>query len=233
MSWSKQGRIYLSGSEAPFSSEHLANGTVAWSQHLEDEFFERVRGKAAQQARDILAQAQAEAETLKQQAYQEGLAKGRREARQEKDKMHQAFSRKFDGFLAALETEKTGILDSYKQDIVAFIALAVSKIVQQELDQKRREVLHNLLCEALELVDRERDISLSVNPEDQDLVQELMDQVQLKYPRLEHWQVKSTTKIQPGGVVVETAGSQIDNTIDSLWKAVNEVLEQLAINGES
>lgn len=232
MSWSKQGRIYLSGSETPFTSEHLGNGTVAWSQHLEDEFFDRVRGKAAQQAREILAQAQTEAEVIKEKAYQEGLSRARQEARQETEQLRQEFTRRVEGFLEGLEGQKSRILDSYKQDIVAFISLAIAKIVQQELDEKRQEVLLKVLGESLELVDREREVSLSVHPKDKDLVQELMDHIQLQHPKLEHWQVKTTDNIQPGGVVVETAGSQIDNTIESRWKAVSEVLDQLAINGE-
>jgi len=232
MSWSKQGRIYLSGSETPFSCEHLSSGTVAWSQHLEDEFFDRVRDKAALRARDILAQAQAEAEEIKEKAYREGLEQGRQEASREADMMRQELSGKFEAFLSGLEEDKSGLMEKYKQDIVAFISLAVNKVVQQELDENRCEVLRNLLNEALELVDREREVTLSVNPEDGDLVRELMEQARARYPRLEHWQIKTTTKVQPGGVVLETAGSRIDNTIENRWEAVNEVLGQLAINGE-
>jgi flagellar assembly protein FliH len=232
MSWSKQGRIYLSGNQTPFSCEHLSNGTVAWSQHLEDEFFERVREKAALRAREILAQAQDEAEAIKDRAYREGLARGRQEAGREAERMRQELSERFEAFLSGLDQDKTSLMERYKQDIVSFISLAVNKVVQQELDENRCEVLRNLLNEALELVDREREVTLSVNPEDGDLVRELMEQARAGYPRLEHWQIKTTPKVQPGGVVLETAGSRIDNTIENRWQAVNEVLDQLAINGD-
>jgi flagellar assembly protein FliH len=71
-----------------------------------------------------------------------------------------------------------------------------------------------------------------VNPEDEAAVKDILVTTQQRHSGLEVWSVKGDPSINPGGLVVESVDGMVDNTIESRYALVDQILEQLELPGD-
>lgn len=195
----------------------------AWDEATQAQYLEDVRARAEATARDILAQAMAEAERLREAAHAEGLAEGRAQAMAELE----AERARLGQLTAALHEELRTQLQARQEahDALArrLLILAVEKATGLLLAAERQEVLERLFHEAQERLRGDDTVTVRVHPEDVARMEDLLRGLPADRPV----RVRPDPAMVLGGVRLETEGAVVDNTVDERLRQVLEVLQQL------
>lgn len=231
---SKWGTIYMGPARSDERQLHQVEGarSMQWDETTEADYMQRVNARAAQRAGEILAQARADAERLKQQAMQDGYNEGLQQAQRELEEFQQTMSDSVSGVLGAIQGQCSGIFSRWRQDLVTLLRVSVQRAVGLELDQNRMAILEALLVKAVETLDSQRKLTVRVNPEDEPAVQDILVATQQRHPNLEAWSVKGDPGIAPGGLVVESRDGMVDNTMETRYALVDQILAQLLLPGD-
>lgn len=192
--------------------------------------------RARQQAEQLLAVAQTEAEQLKQQATAQGLAEGRRQGvAQGSEQGRQA------GQQLALNEHRTQLQQAMQALSAAMIALnesradlessALAEVVQLAISIAARvtkrqglidpAVLTENLQEAMKLVVKSADVRIAIHPSQRRTLDSALPELRLQWPNLAHVQVVEDASLTPGGCRVYAEQGQIDADL-------NEQLDRIA-----
>lgn len=190
--------------------------------------------KAQQQAEQLLAAAQAEAEAMKIQAHADGLASGKKDGlaqgkaegtkvgqKQAHDQVYKEQSQKLTEVLQALTEASAQIDGSMRQLIeradaeVLPLALTISRKVTKRLGDLDPRVVEANMREAIRLVMNKHNVRININPEQRLLIEELIVKLQQQWPQMEHVSLVDDANIAPGGCRVTTAGGEIDADLDA------------------
>lgn len=203
---------------------------------VEARFWERLRAKATAKAQAIIAEAMAEAERIRVTAREEGYAKGHAEghaaataaaeAQAEAELARMAAS--FGGMVETLTGERDRLWHLQREEFLTLLRLAVERTVNVSIDFRRQEILANLLHEALEAIDAKAEPTLTVHPEDEALLRELLVRVQAERPTLARVTVRLNPEFIPGSLFLEYPEGLVDNTIASRFAEVEAVFAHLA-----
>jgi flagellar assembly protein FliH len=200
-------------------------------EEVEAQFWERVRGKAKAKASEIMGQAMVEAERIKAKAQEDGHAAGVAAAEQQIQTELAQMSASLGKVLESVAAERKTLWTAYRQDLVTLLRLAVERTIGASLAGRRQEILAGLLDEALELVDARESLTLTVHPDDEPLVRELMARAVTDHPGVGRFQVRSNAALLPGSVSLESRDGLVDNTVASRFEAVETLFAQLAAGG--
>ena len=201
---------------------------LIWDAATNDEYLNRVKEKAREAAKEIKMLAELEAEALRATAKHDGYAEGLAQAQETVDQHIKDISTQAENLLAQLGAQGNTIFEDRRQDIIGLIKLAVSKTLKVELDEKRTASLEALMREALDRIEAQRQLEIRCSPDEVAELEEFIRTIQERNSALKYWTVKGDPAIQSGGVVVEAAGGKVDNTIDTRWKSVEPLFDQLA-----
>jgi flagellar assembly protein FliH len=196
-----------------------------WNDETEARYMEQVRERAQQMARDILAQALAEAEQIRRQAREEGLA----EAREEIQARARAEAVRVSDFLgamqAALEGEKERVFSEHKKALFQVLRLAFEKTLGVMLAEDRQNVLQTLFVEAVSQLQTTSCITVHVCNDDLDLARELIESTRQSRPDLPELRVCPCAELELGGVRIESGDGLVDNSVASRFEQVRAILE--------
>jgi len=210
---------------------------------VEARFWERLRAKATAKAQAILAEAMAEADRLRETARQEGYAAGHAEGRADADAAaaeaaaaaaaeHEAtldhLGASFGAMAEALTNERARVWDLQRDEFLTLLRLAVERTVNVAIDARREEILAALLHEALEAIDAKAEPTLTVHPEDEALLRELLTRAKAERPALARVSVRVNPALVPGSVYLEYPEGLVDNTIASRFAEVEAIFAHLA-----
>ncbi len=228
------GTIFMGPSRTDERQLHQVEGarSMQWDEATEAAYMERVRVRATQHAAEIMEQARQEAEELRAKAMQEGYDAGLAQAQRELETFQATMSESVSGVLSAIQGQCSGIFSRWRQDIVTLLRAAVQRAVELEISEERAVILENLLVNAVETLDSQRMLTVRVNPEDEQAVADILTATQQRYPGLEAWSVKADPAIGPGGLVVESRDGMVDNTLETRYALVDQILKQITIPGE-
>ena len=179
----------------------------------------RPKRSDAEEVMDVLAQAQAEAEQLRDAAIAEGFAAGRADA------------------LAALEPALAALVqaveDVREQQLQAAdelerraveLGLALAKkVVGGTLEVKPEKVIDTVTGALRGIVERERVIVL-VNPDDLEIVREAMEGIRASLGGMEHCVVEAERRVGRGGCLVRTPVGDIDARVETKLERAAEVV---------
>lgn len=199
--------------------------TLTWNTETEDHYMEQVRQRAQQMAKDILAQALAEAEQIRARAQAEGFAAGQEQA----NSMAQAETAKVCSFMdtiqAAMVAEKERIYSEHKQSLFQILRLAFEKTLGVMLDEQREQVLNTLFEEAVSQLQAKTCITVHVCAEDLELAKSLADQTREKRSDLPELRICASLDLAPGGVRIESGDGLVDNSIAARFEQVRAILD--------
>eukprot|EP00831_Metopus_contortus_P010844 TRINITY_DN14259_c0_g3_i1.p1 TRINITY_DN14259_c0_g3~~TRINITY_DN14259_c0_g3_i1.p1 ORF type:complete len:262 (-),score=82.36 TRINITY_DN14259_c0_g3_i1:157-942(-) len=201
---------------------------LTWDSATNEEYLNRVKEKAREAAKEIKMLAELEAEALCATATHEGFAEGMAQAQATVDQHILDISTQAEALLAQLGAQGNTIFEARRQDIIGLIKLAVRKTLKVELDEKRTASLEALMSEALDRIEAQRQLEIKCHPDDVEELEIFVRTIQERNPALKYWSVKGDAAIKTGGVVVEAAGAKVDNTVDTRWKSVEPLFDQLA-----
>ena len=204
--------------------------SMIWNNETEDRYMEQVRQRAQQMAKEILAQALAEAEAIRAGARDEGFAAGKLEA----GTLVQAEKAKVGAFLDTLETallaEKERVYAEHKQCLFQILRLAFEKTLGVMLDEQREQVLITLFEEAVSQLQANTCITVHVCQADFDLATALARQSREKRTDLPEVRIRISAGLEPGGVRVESGDGLVDNSITARFEQVRAILDGFTDN---
>ncbi|GKT33137.1 hypothetical protein ADUPG1_002403, partial [Aduncisulcus paluster] len=178
-----------------------------WNEDTDREYYERVKAKAQNMAKEIIAKAMTEAEQIRANAQAEGYSAGQQQA--------------------AIQNQSHNVMMAQSADAISLVFMVIEKTLAVEMEARRQEILASLLDDALNRIDSMTQLVIKVSPADSEIIGPLLEQARTEHPDLDKWRVKADPAIDNGGVIVEAADAMIENTVTSRWEGVQEILGQL------
>jgi flagellar assembly protein FliH len=168
---------------------------------------------------DVLAEARAEAEQIRQAARNEGYASGRADA-----------IASLEPALAAL-TQAIGDVQDQQAEMASELerravelGLALSKkIVGVTLGLDPEKVIEAVAGALRGIVERER-VTVLVNPDDLEIVREAMDGLRASLGGIEHCVVEAERRVGRGGCIVRTPVGDVDARVETKLERAGEVV---------
>lgn len=226
------GRVILGsgqGGEAETTiSELESRRSPMHFEEVEQQFWERVRDKAKAKASEIITQAMAEGERIKAKAQEDGYAAGVAAAENQIQTELAQMSATLTKVLESVAVERKTLWADYRQDFVTLLKLAAERTISVSIDARRQEILASLLNESLDLIDAKDCLTLTVHPDDEPFLRELMARAGTERPGLEHFQVRTNPALLPGSVSLECADGLVDNSIADRFASVETIFANLA-----
>ena len=153
---------------------------------------------------------------LQQQAYQEGFAAGMKDGRAESH----AIAQRMQSMLGALHHAMSQFEEAMAQEIMD-LALDIARQMVRSSLQTEPALLLAVVREAIQsLPQAYQRPTLMVNPEDAQLVRDLLTQ---EYQG-EVWRIIEDPHMERGGCRIETSTSEIDARIESRWQRIVSAL---------
>jgi flagellar assembly protein FliH len=173
----------------------------------------------AEAVMDVLAQAQAEAEALREAARAEGYAAGRAEASAALEPAFAALS------LAAeqVRAEQVAAAEALERRAVELGLALAQKVVAGALAVEPERVIEAVQGALRGIVERER-ITVLVNPDDMDLVSGAMEDVRASLGGIEHCVVEAERRVSRGGCIVRTPVGDVDARVETKLERAGEVV---------
>ncbi len=186
------------------------------------------RGGAASGATEsMIAQAQREADAIRRQAHDEGLASAMQAAEQV---VHEKVSQQLSTLMPALreavesiEHAKAQWLLQWERAAVRVATAIAGRVVRRQIEQEPQITL-TLIREALELAAGSAEIRLHLHPDDVTALGQQVRQVIGELARIGQPQIVSDPQIVRGGCRVETRFGVIDQQFDAQLARIEEEL---------
>ena len=167
-----------------------------------------------------LAQAEADADTLRAQAREQGLREGREEALAMMTPALEALSQAAEA-VQADQHARAERLERHAIDLALFLA---EKVLGGAIAVQPDQVIEAVRGALRGIVDRER-ITVLVHPEDLDLVRDAMDGLRTTLGGIEHCEVQAERRVSRGGAVVRTPDGDVDARVETKLQRAREVVE--------
>jgi flagellar assembly protein FliH len=176
---------------------------------------------------ELVAQATAEAESIRElarsQGYTDGHAAGREDGLAEVSSAVLALGEANIGVQALLED----VAAKVERDAIEFALALAAKILSGALQAKPELVLEVVQGAIRRISDRRR-ITVLVNPSDLQTVQSAVGDLQAQGNGVELCDVQADPRVQPGGAIVRTAEGEVDASVQTqLDRAREVVLDEL------
>lgn len=236
--------VTMSSSDAasprPWGTVYIGPNTVSvtaledgrhhvWTEADETAYLERVRGKAAEKAAEILAEAGRQADELRRAAQEEGYAAGMAEAETELEQFRAAMADSVSGVLNAIEGQCSSIFQHWRAELISLLRLAVEKGVGLALAEDRAALLEALYTQSVAALENRRNLIIRAHPDDEPVIADIVALTQARYPDLKAWNVKADAAVAQGGLLVESEDSLVDNRAEKRMTLVNDVLANLTL----
>ncbi len=181
--------------------------------------------KAQEEAATIIADAEAQKQKIRDEAYsvgftegqEKGFAEGNMEAQRLIDRLHVMLDRIMD--------KREEILEGTEQQIVELVLLMTRKVVKIISENQRNVVMSNVL-QALRKVKGRGDVTVRVNLADVKLTTEHTKEFMAAVENIQNITIAEDSSIDRGGCIVETDFGAIDARISSqLAELEQKILE--------
>lgn len=171
----------------------------------------------------ILADAYAEAQSVREQAWEEGHTEGLELGRAAGAAQAQTAALALQAAIAELQRQSQELVGAVERDAVD-LALALSaKIVAGALEVKPERVL-DVVAGALRRIADRRRIVVLVDPADLEIVSGAIGEVQSQAGGVELCEIQSDRRVGRGGAFVRTLESEVDATIETQLERAREVV---------
>lgn len=173
----------------------------------------------AQEVMDVLAQAQAEAEHLRESAVAEGFAAGRADALAALEPALAALTQAVED---VREQKLDAAVELERRAVELGLALA-GKIVGGVLAADPERVVEAVTGALRGIVERERVLVL-VNPEDLEIVTEAIEGMRASLGGIDHCVVEAERRVGRGGCIVQTSVGDVDARVETKLERAGEVV---------
>ena len=168
---------------------------------------------------DVLAEARAEADMLREAARAEGYAAGQAEAMASLEPALAALG----GAVEAVRAEQADHADALERRAVELGLALASKIIAGTLAVEPERVVDAVQGALRGIVERER-ITVLVNPDDMEIVSGAIEGVKASLGGIEHCVVEAERRVARGGCIVRTPVGDVDARVDTKLERAAEVI---------
>ncbi len=183
-----------------------------------------------QQAQQGIAEAQSEAEAIRQKAYEEGYQQGLDEGKLASRARIEAAMSNIETAAASLDRAKHNVLGNLEREVIALVQAAVDGLflVDNALPGK---LIGGVVRRAIEQVVASGIVTVRCSSVDIGAINELQPQLLQRFGMLERVNVIADDELGPGDCMVEAADTVIDATLATRRGAIFAQLEQSLRNG--
>lgn len=170
---------------------------------------------------------------VQERAYQEGMAVGREDGRQQALEEHSQLLREkldqLDALFQALTSLKAEILQANEMHFIKFSVHLAERLAGQHI-KVNPEALLNLIRKTVEMAQGEENIRIRVSPEQKEFIEKMRSELKPSQANevIRNASLEGDPSISPGGVVVQTNYSEIDARTEErvavLWEVISEQL---------
>ena len=195
--------------------------------------------KEAQEIKDnSLENAKEAAEDLKEQArekgYEEGQSEGYKKGHEEgTDKGYEEGKQESESLIEEANeikrdylNEKERVLNSIEEDVIKLVVDITKKILNQKIEEDDEAII-DLVFKGLATLNSKEDIRIRVSKEDFDKVEESKERILSKVSLIENLKVDVDSTLKKGDCIIESAKGNVDVSIDTQMKNVEEELNDL------
>jgi flagellar assembly protein FliH len=168
----------------------------------------------------LLAQAQTEAEQIRETARAEGYEAGRAEALAALSPALEALQTS----VAAAHEERLAAADQLELHAVDLSLYLAEKVIGASIAVAPERVVEAVRGALRGIVERER-VTVLVHPEDLELVREAMDELRATLGGIEHCEVQAERRVSRGGAIVRTQDGDVDARVETKLQRAREVVE--------
>lgn len=206
-----------------------------WTEEEKEAYFEKVRSRAKLKAQEILDKALQEAGDIKERtrkaAYEAGYEEGMSQAQVERSAKFAEMSERLNDLMFSLEREKKDVWDNFRSDVLQLIRLSAEKVLNIEMDTRRKEILSSLLDEAVGTLEEKQCIQVFVSPDDKAYMQELLAGTEKK-ALTGAWQLHEDPQLVLGGVRLESTIGIADNSIAARKREVDAIWDKISLTDD-
>ena len=168
---------------------------------------------------DVLAEARAEADSIRRQALEEGYMAGRHEALEALAPALAALGAAADELRAS---QASAAAELERRAVELGLALA-SKVLAGALSVEPERVLDSVQGALRGIVERER-VIIMVNPEDLEIVQGAAEELKATLGGIEHCVIEAERRVGRGGCIVRTPVGDVDARVETKLERATEVV---------
>ena len=208
-------------------TENRAQTIVGDAENKSQIIVETANTEATRIIEDARKKGQQEFDVIKQQAYDDGFAKGQEDglAKFQEDAMEK---------LQALETLanssfeiKNNIINSASNDITELVAAIAKKVCHQALNP---QMLYQITLETIKLLDEKETITIIVSPKLVNSIQQMVPNFRSSIQGLQTLKIKEDNALSADGVIVETPNIRLDSRISS---QIGEIAQRMMSGGNN
>lgn len=170
----------------------------------------------------LLAQAEAEAQALREQARGEGHAAGLQDGRSEGAERMRDATHALGEVLAGVQALQDEIALGVERDAIELALALAGKILAATLEVHPEGVVE-VVQGALRRVGGQRRIVIFVNPADLDVVREALGELGAQAGGLEPLDLQADQRVEAGGAVVRTAEGEVDAQVQTQLERAREI----------
>jgi len=187
-----------------------------------DPFKARAEIRMARSRGDIIIEeARAEAERLKAEGLQQGLAEGRQQAAVEAARM----MRQYEELLGRIQAQRADLHRQYEEDVITLVKAMIEQLVNHEVTVNPR-VIQACLRKAMGFVVEQSEVRVRLHPEDFQRIKAAgLDDPALLEGRSQVHLVEDPT-VSMGGCFLESSFGEIDATLECRREQLFAVLDE-------
>ena len=178
-----------------------------------------------EEAAEILRQAGDQAETLRQEAYAEGLAKGEAAGKAAGLAQYEQQCAEFAALFAALNGEREAVLQQHEEDMLALITTMVDRLVYHEVSVNPL-VIQACLKKAMEFVVENSTVQIHLHGDDFARLKKASLEDSKLIEGKNRIQLVEDPNIAVGGCFLKTDFGEIDATLENSKARLYEAVEQ-------
>lgn len=216
---------------APSGSREVYEGefvSIQSGEHEEAAFIPLARGERAfsqsEEAADIVKKAHEQAVQIEQEAYEKGFTQGEKDGLALGEKEALKVIEHIEELAQGMTRLRRELVKQYEKDIIELVFAIAKRIIHQAI-QTNEETVKGVLFEAAELAAEKSELTIRINPEDFNFVEQLRPEFFTRFKELKSMTVTSDPSITRGGCLLETPYGEVDARIETQLERVYQTLE--------
>ncbi len=185
---------------------------------------EAIIARAQEEAERIVKASRQEAAQIERDAYQKGLAEGKKTGEIMAEQQIQTQMRAYRDSVAALNEARDLTLNQLQIDLLELILHTSEKIVTTELSLHPKKIL-NMVRDAIQTLKSRREITIYLHSEDHEFMSQISEAEMKKWVGSQA-SVEIDTNLSRGSFRIETPSGELDGAIETKLKQLQEQLRQ-------
>ncbi len=209
------------------------DGIIAEAEQKGREKAQKIIEHAQDEAKKLIDQAKIYGESAKQESQREGFKLGKEEGYKAALEEFVKYMDEAKNLITQLVREREQVLNSVEPELARLSVSIAEKIIGEEM-QLNRDTVINIIKNAMQKVKSSEEVTIKVNPDDLDYVNENRDVFTRLVEGLKSLEITSDPRVDKGGCMIETnlgsADARVSTQLEAIELAFKSVSESSGFN---